>query len=103
MVPLTARTQALVDAIFAEPERERAAALLRERCARNLPWLEHATPQSLDRIRFAALKVSGGDLELLQRAVVLAQTDWRDLLVAAGFADDAEAHLGWAPGAASRS
>jgi hypothetical protein len=35
----------------------------------------------------AALQLSGGDRAKLDAAIQLAKTDWRDLLVAAGFAD----------------
>jgi len=48
-------------------------------------------------VRFAALKLSEGNKDKLLRAAQLAQYDWRDLLVAAGFANDAEAHNSWAP------
>jgi hypothetical protein len=58
---------------------------------------EHATPESLERIRFAALKQSGGTLDGLAAAIRLAKTDWRDLLVAAELADDVDAHLAWLP------
>jgi len=51
----------------------------------------------MDRIRFAALKLSKGDLERLQEAVRLAKIDWRDLLVAAGFANDINIHQSWLP------
>jgi hypothetical protein len=51
----------------------------------------------MDRCRFAALRVSGGDWQKLHSAVRLAKTDWRDLLVVAGFADDPQAHLRWTP------
>ena len=46
----------------------------------------------LERFRFAALKYSDGNLVLLESAVKLAQHDWRDLLMATGFAHDVEAH-----------
>jgi hypothetical protein len=51
----------------------------------------------LDRIRFAAVRFSGGQLSCLREAVRLAQADWRDLLVASGFADDIHAHQEWQP------
>ena len=41
------------------------------------------------------LKLSGGDLDALLAAVVEAQTDWRDVLVPAGFGDDPEGHHAW--------
>lgn len=45
----------------------------------------------------AVLKLSAGDLDELDHAVALAKQDWRDLLVAAGFANDPEAHRTWQP------
>jgi len=33
----------------------------------------------------------------LSSAIDLANLDWRDLLVEAGFANDARAHFGWEP------
>ncbi|HXK17899.1 MAG TPA: hypothetical protein VNG33_08855 [Polyangiaceae bacterium] len=59
--------------------------------------MSNETSSWLDRIRFAAVRFSGGRLSSLQEAVRLAQTDWRDLLVAAGFADDVNAHQKWQP------
>jgi hypothetical protein len=74
-----------------------AERLLAEECGRALPLVgKDATPVSLERIRYAALRVSGGDLERLHQAVKLAQLDWRDLLMAAGFGD-VGAHLSWSP------
>jgi hypothetical protein len=66
---------------------------LSDECGPNLT--EH--PELLERIRIAVLKLSHGDLNALQRAIDLAQHDWRDVLVAAGFADDINAHESWWP------
>jgi hypothetical protein len=41
------------------------------------------------------LKLSAGNIDKLKAAIELAKTDWRDLLVAAGFADDTTAHKRW--------
>jgi hypothetical protein len=38
----------------------------------------------MDRIQFAILIVSRGDMAAFARALALAVTDWRDLLVSAG-------------------
>jgi len=51
----------------------------------------------LERFRFAALKLSRGRMDKLADAVRLANKDWRDLLVAAGFADSVDAHKDWKP------
>jgi hypothetical protein len=84
--------------LFVGQAREQAAALLFSQCGNNLPFLEDSDPRGLERIRFAALKVSNGDLGKLEQAVQLAQQDWRDVLVAAGFGDDVRAHEAWFPG-----
>lgn len=95
MVPLSSSTRLRLDALFAEPDRQKAAALIAERCAEKLPLVQNTTPESLERLRFAVLKLSSGDLGKLEAALKLAEQDWRDLLVAAGFADDAMAHRSW--------
>jgi hypothetical protein len=94
-VPLTTDTERCVSRLFAESERAEAARLLQDECANNLPFLEKADAAGLERFRFAALKVSGGDLRKLEEAVAVAQQDWRDLLVAAGFANRLDAHRQW--------
>lgn len=94
-MPLSPDTTALVDKLFAPPRRAEARVLLEERCGINLPCLADLDARQLERYRFAALKLSAGDLEQLGRAVALSQLDWRDLLVNAGFADDLLAHRAW--------
>jgi len=71
--------------------------LLNQECSRNLPFLEKATPVELERFHFAVIKLSAGNLKDLREAVDLAKLDWRDLLVAAGFANSVESHLKWRP------
>lgn len=68
------------------------------RCNAQLPSLGLV---NLERIRFAALRVRKGSLLLLSEALTLAEVDWRDLLVAAGFAEDPTAHLRWSPTASA--
>jgi hypothetical protein len=96
--PLTEGTQARLAILFPSgPAREEAAWLLVEECGNDLPFLEKLDPAGLERCRFAALKLSGGSLVRLREAVDLAKTDWRDLLMAAGFGDDVHAHQSWTP------
>ena len=85
MLPLSPKTKQLLEKIFSGPKIKSAAEMLEAQCGNNLPFYEKSASQSIERIRFAALKLSGGDLEKLREAVQLAQTDWRDVLVAAGF------------------
>ncbi len=95
---LSPETQRRLDALFVGAAWQTAADLLITRCGINLPFCEASDARGLERIRFAALKLSDGDLGELRRAVEIAQTDWRDVLVAAGFATDVRAHESWFPG-----
>lgn len=93
-VPLTEETTQRVARLF-PADRELVSTLLVEECGDNLPFV--STAAGIERIRIAALKVSGGDLNALQRAIDLAKLDWRDLLMAAGFGHDVSAHKSWWP------
>jgi hypothetical protein len=94
---LSPETQRRLEILFHQEHRAEAIRLLVEECGNNLPFCEHSNERDLERFRFAALKLSGGDLSRLRDAVELAKIDWRDLLVAAGFADDTQAHEHWIP------
>lgn len=97
MLRLSEPTTARVRALFSPEDLGRAIRLLEEDCGANLPFCESATPESAERIRFAALKLSRGDLGELRSIVEHARIDWRDVLVWAGFGDDVEAHRRWWP------
>jgi hypothetical protein len=93
---LSDETRRLVEKLFDREDQVLAARLLEEQCGSNLPLLGDADKYRLERFRYAALKLSGGQLGELQRAIAVAQQDWRDLLVAAGFGNSLEAHKRWA-------
>lgn len=80
--------------MFDGADRATARNLLERDCGKNLAGVPD---RGLDRIRIAVLKLSDGDLERLVEAIVLAQIDFRDALVAAGFGDDVRAHESWWP------
>lgn len=63
-----------------------------DECAGILSSCEQATSASLERLRFAALKLSQGDLSKLKEAIGFATVDWRDLLMNADFGYYVEAH-----------
>jgi len=94
---LSPETLRRVDILFPIEDREAARAMLYEQCGNNLPFQQDADMYQLERYRFAALKYSDGNLVQLESAVKLAQKDWRDLLVAIGFANDVQAHRRWEP------
>jgi hypothetical protein len=94
---LSPETQRRVNLIFRLEEQNIVATLLITECGNNLPDLENLDEYRLERFRFAALKVSNGNLDKLREAIELAKYDWRDLLLAAGFANDATEHNRWLP------
>ncbi len=98
---LSPETERRISALFKEELRAEVSTLLIEQCGNNLPFCREEDEFNLERIRFAVLKCSVGDIAKLKRAVELAKQDWRDLLVEAGFADDLQAHVQWFPNDAS--
>jgi len=95
---LSPATRRRLEALFRGPDAEIAEHLLVEECGNNLPFTENQNEYQLERVRFAALKVSNGSLAELVSAVELAKLDARDLLMAAGFGRDVRAHETWFPG-----
>ena len=83
-----------IDQLFHESARDDVKMLLLTQCSENLP-LTSSVRDHYVRIHFAVLKLSDGKIDKLIEAITLAQTDWRDLLVAAGFGYDTKAHLDW--------
>ena len=97
MIALSRDTEILVERIFRkESELISAKASLMCECSDNIPFCKSNDSVTMERIRFAVIKVSGGDFVKLNAAIEQAKIDWRDLLVAAGFANDTEAHKKWA-------
>jgi hypothetical protein len=54
------------------------------------------------RVALAVLKISEGHGVKLNDAIRLAELDWRDVLMAAGFGEDLQAHTAWARSPASK-
>ena len=94
IVPLSEGARQRLPLVFAPEDRRPAQQLLENECGAGIGDFGDA-PAAYDRVRFAAMKASHGRLEGLRRAVAMARTDWRDLLVEAGFADDATAYERW--------
>jgi hypothetical protein len=96
-VPLSEETKRRLDALFVGDDAQKASDILVVECGNNLPFMEHVDAIGLERLRYAALKLSAGRLNALREAVELAKLDWRDLLMAAGFGYDVHAHRRWVP------
>jgi len=97
MIPLSHETRVRIEALFPKKEQDAVAKLLVERCGDDLPLTSWAKDDFWDRIRFAVLRLSAGDLKKLEQEVEGANCDWRDTLVSAEFGDDVNAHRSWFP------
>lgn len=93
MFQLTDRVENMVKRLFPEVDRLAVRAILMEQVSETLPLV--GNPREIERIQLAVLKVSRGEAGLFLEAAALARQDWRDVLMAAGFGNDVEAHLKW--------
>ena len=86
-----------IDLVFAPHLRDEASQMIQHDCGFSLPLFRTIKPDDYDRIRFAVIKLSKGNLEALKQVIAEAHIDWRDVLMGAGFGYDIEAHLHWIP------
>ena len=93
---LSPRTRQLVEKIFGPKRVDEAVQWLEDECGDNLPSCEKHDEYQMERIRFAVLKLSKGDIRKLLAAIDEARMDWRDLFMAADFGYDVNAHELWA-------
>lgn len=92
---LSPRTMQLVEIFFGQKDVPEASQWLEEECGNNLPSCSQQDEYGMERIRFAAIKLSKGNLLKLLQAIDEARMDWRDLLMAADFGFDVNAHENW--------
>ena len=97
-LPLSTECEKRIELLFSPDEQDLVRSLLETECGNNLPGLEGADSEGMDRFRFAVLRLSEGDLSRFDDALRLAMYDWRDLIMAAGFGYDVTAHKSWMPG-----
>jgi len=81
----------LSDKLLAEATR-----WLEEECGNSLPFCSNLDEYEMERMRFATIKLSKGNIHKLLEAIDEARMDWRDLLMAADFGFDVNAHEVWA-------
>jgi len=96
MSELSPDTKRLVSILFQSQEEAKAVCdMLEIDCGTEALGCEGWRPEQMERIRFAVLKISNETAGDLHTAIKLANTDWRDLLIAAGFGEDLNAHKIW--------
>ena len=88
-------TQRRVNLLFDPALSGLASRMLMEQCGNNIPFDQTCDKYQMERLPYAVLKLSGGDIDKLQQAINDATVDSRDVLMAAGFGDDIEAHRKW--------
>ena len=96
MSVLSKRTKNLVHALYKTPEAAEVCDLLESECGTESLSCDGGTPDQMERIRFGVLKLAQENTLDLNVAIRLAQTDWRDVLMSAGFSLDLNAHENWA-------
>ena len=96
MPGVSERTRQVVQEMFPAGQHEEVGWFLVAECGNNLPFFDDLDEVGLERVRFAVLKLSNGDLDALLGAIQGAQTDWRDTFMAAGFGHDVTEHDRWA-------
>lgn len=69
--------------------------LLYRAVSANIPFCNNSSPEEMERIRFAILKMTKQSPLNLAVGIYLAQSDWRDLLMSAGFGEDVAQHMAW--------
>lgn len=96
MGEISENTKKIVHRLYKSREAFKVCDILKTECGTEALSCEGWSPEQMDRIHFAVLKLSKEKVIDFDSAVELAQRDWRDLLTLAGFGHDLEAHERWA-------
>ena len=94
---LSARTLAVAKSLFNKMDLKIVESLLLARCSNKVPGCNDWSQDSLERVWISVLKLSDGNINKLMNAIELANTDYRDLFMSAGFGYDSQAHKLWLP------
>jgi len=94
---LSNKTTEIIIALFSVKDAEKVASTLLEKCSTNIPGCQGWSQENIERVWLSVLKISGGNIEKFESAITLANTDYRDLFMAADFGYDLEAHKQWQP------
>ncbi len=95
MSELSPNTEYLVHTLYKSREAKEIGDILEIECGTESLGCDDWTPVEMERIRFAVLKLATESDSGLDNALKLVTTDWRDLLMVAGFGEDLKAHEKW--------
>ncbi len=96
MSALSKRTKDLIHRLYKSREALEVCDIIENECGTESLSCDGWTSEQMERIRFGVLKLAHENTLELNAALSLAQTDWRDLLMSAGFGQDLNAHEKWA-------
>lgn len=92
---ITVRTRRVLRAVFPPNLWERVETTLTIDCGPEQVHSRDLDGEAMERIWLATLKLSNGSITAFENAVLVAQIDWRDVLMGADFESDLEAHIKW--------
>lgn len=95
MSVLSEKTRKIIHNLYQPGDTLEVCHLLENECSAKALSCEGWSPVEMERIHFAVLKLSNETTLDLDSSVNLAKTDWRDLLMSAGFGADLNAHVMW--------
>jgi len=95
MIPLSDETIALLNTVIDANSRNRIADRMLIEVSENIPFCENSNPEEMERIRFSILRLLAEGQMAEDDIFELANTDWRDLLMASGHGSTEE-HKKWA-------
>jgi len=95
MTDITKRTMKAIETLFSSEEQGIVKDELELNYFTNVAGCNGWSASQMERIWFAVLKSSNGQLSEFKTSIKLANTDFRDLLMIAEFGEDLEAHNKW--------
>ena len=94
-LPLSKRSQKVAAVLFTEPRLSQLTNRLIAEASENIPFHGKSSASDMDRVRFSIMKLASMPGANEDAIFDLAQTDWRDLFMAADFGYSADAHHKW--------
>lgn len=94
-IQLSDKTKRAMLILLNDNDRSRIGDRLVEEASEKIPMWHEYTPEGLERIRFAIIKLIAQNTKNENIAFNHAKMDWRDLFMAAGFGFSATEHERW--------